>query len=71
MTFADDWDATSVDMLRKAPSDKPIISHYPPGEETDFEAEKRLPAPRLCGPVFAGSDIEMQIVRLEGYGVSG
>jgi hypothetical protein len=30
-------------------------------------AEK--PASRLCGPIFATSDLEAQIIRLEGAGV--
>lgn len=66
MTFAKHWDATSVSMLKKAPSAKPILSHYPPGENTNFEGKKNDPTSRLCGPVFATSDLESQIIRLEG-----
>jgi Glycosyltransferase (GlcNAc) len=66
MTFLQDWDAISVDMLQKAPSDKPVLSHYPPSHLADLEKLSKHPASRLCGPVFAGSDLENQIVRLEG-----
>ena len=57
-------------MLQAAPSDKPVISHYPPGHQADLDAMKEKPAARLCGPVFATSDLESQIIRLEGSGVS-
>lgn len=69
MTFAQDWDAISVQMLKKAPSKKPVLSHYPPSENTDFDAVATTPASRLCGPVFATSDLESQIIRLEGASV--
>ena len=70
MTFVQDWDATSVDMLQKAPSDKPIISHYPPPHTEDLEDLVREPSPRICGPAFATDEIECQIIRLEESGVS-
>ena len=66
MTFAQDWDAISVEMLKDAPSKKPVLSHYPPGETTNFEMTAKNAASRLCGPVFATSDLENQIIRLEG-----
>lgn len=66
MTFAQDWDATSVAMLKKAPSKKPILSHYPPGHTINLDKRKNMPTSRLCGPVFATSDLEAQIIRLEG-----
>jgi [Skp1-protein]-hydroxyproline N-acetylglucosaminyltransferase len=66
MTFATHWDATSVSMLTKAPSTKPILSHYPPGHMMDLDKQKDKPTSRLCGPVFATSDLESQIIRLEG-----
>jgi [Skp1-protein]-hydroxyproline N-acetylglucosaminyltransferase len=69
MTFAKHWDAKSIVMLNKAPSNKPILSHYPPGEQFDFEAKANVPGSRLCGPIFADSDLENQIIRLEGDGV--
>ena len=65
MTFAQDWDALSVEMLETAPSNKPIISHYPPVETFNFEENVNTPAPRLCGGILATSDIEAQIVRLQ------
>ena len=66
MTFIQDWDAISVDMLKKAPSKKPVLSHYPPSHLSNLAANADKPASRLCGPVFATSDLENQIVRLEG-----
>jgi len=66
MTFLQDWDAISIEMLNAAPSEKPVLSHYPPGHEQDLAAMSGEPGPRLCGPVFAESDLESQIVRLEG-----
>lgn len=68
MTFATHWDATSVAMLQKAPSKKPVLSHYPPSHEIDLDKHKSKPGARLCGPVFATSDLEAQIIRLEGGG---
>lgn len=66
MTFLQDWDALSIEMLKDAPSKKPVISHYPPPHTTDLVEKIDVPAPRLCGPVFATSDLESQIIRLEG-----
>lgn len=64
-TFANHWDSASVHMLQKAPSEKPVISHYPPGaEETNFEAEADSPAPRMCEASFEQTECESQIVRL-------
>ena len=70
MTFAQDWDATSVEMLQKAPSDKPIISHYPPSHTENLENLAEKPSHRICGPVFATDTIENQVIRLEESGVS-
>ncbi len=70
MTFAQDWDATSVEMLQRAPSEKPIISHYPPPHTEDPKSWEEKPATRICGPVFAQDGIECQIIRLEESGVS-
>lgn len=69
MTFARHWDSDSIEMLQKAPSKKPILSHYPPGHNIDLDKRKKMPSSRLCGPVFATSDLESQIIRLEGSGV--
>lgn len=66
MTFAQDWDATSLEMMNAAPSEKPVLSHYPPPETVNFAKAAEMPAARLCGPVFADSDLEAQIIRLEG-----
>lgn len=70
MTFAQDWDASSVEMLQNAPTKKPVISHYPPSEDTNFEWVAKTAAPRLCHAIFADSEIESQIIRLLGNGVS-
>lgn len=66
MTFLQDWDALSIEMLKKAPSAKPVISHYPPPHTADLVEKSKVAAPRLCGPIFATSDLESQIIRLEG-----
>ena len=65
-TFAQDWDASSIDMLKNAPSEKPVISHYPPPHTADLAELESVAAPRVCGPVFATNDLECQIVRFEG-----
>jgi [Skp1-protein]-hydroxyproline N-acetylglucosaminyltransferase len=67
-TFAKDWDATSITGLMNAPSKKPVLSHYPPGDKQDLNAMSKEPGSRLCGPIFAPSDLESQIIRLEGNG---
>lgn len=69
MTFAQDWDALCLAMLHDAPSSKPVISHYPLYHTVDLEAKKGKPSSRLCGPVFANTDLESQIIRLEGSGI--
>ena len=66
MTFAKDWDADSIKMLQNAPTKKPVISHYPPEHTFDLDNNKHLPGSRLCGGVFANTDLESQIIRLEG-----
>ena len=70
MTFAPNWDAISVEMLQKTPSKKPVLSHYHPSHKSDFEKLSKEPGARLCGPIFATSDLESQIIRLEGGNVS-
>jgi hypothetical protein len=62
MTFAQDWDALSIEMLTAAPSPKPVLTHYPPSHTA------KLPqvGPRICEPIIADSAIEAQIVRLMG-----
>ncbi|KAL3774003.1 hypothetical protein ACHAW5_004853 [Stephanodiscus triporus] len=63
MSFLQDWDALLIKMLNNAPSQKPVISHFPPPQSADLA--KEAPS-RLCGPVFATSDLEGQIIRFEG-----
>ena len=70
MSFAKKWDVTSIEMLQKAPSEKPVISHYPPPDGFDFEKEKNTPPMRICGAEFATSEIESQILRLSDCFVS-
>jgi hypothetical protein len=70
MTFIKDWDAISIKMLKAAPTLKPVLSHYPPGHTADLSEMAHEPTQRLCGPVFAGSEMESQIIRLEGSAVS-
>jgi hypothetical protein len=55
-------------MLQKAPSKKPVLSHYPPSHTIELDAGKAKATSRLCGPIFATSDLESQIIRLEGAG---
>lgn len=66
MTFATHWDSASIEMLVNTPSKKPILSHYPPSHLFDFDNNLETPGSRICGPVFAASESENQIVRLEG-----
>lgn len=70
MTFAGNWDATSIEMLTAAPSEKPILSHYPPAHTVDLDGAANINAPgaRVCGPVFTTGQAEAQMVRLEGAG---
>ena len=69
MTFLQDWDAISIEMLNKAPSEKPVMSHYPPHHTEDLESlKKEGKVNRLCGAYFADSGLEDQIIRLGGPG---
>jgi [Skp1-protein]-hydroxyproline N-acetylglucosaminyltransferase len=63
MSFLQDWDALLIQMLKNAPSQKPVISHFPPPQDADLAT---VAPSRLCGPVFATSDLEGQIIRFEG-----
>eukprot|EP00536_Pseudo-nitzschia_multiseries_P006210 jgi/Psemu1/192547/e_gw1.129.71.1 len=64
MTFAQDWDAISVEMLRRAPSQKPVITHYPPDHTQNLDGMAKKPSERMCTGFFAVSGIESQIVRI-------
>jgi [Skp1-protein]-hydroxyproline N-acetylglucosaminyltransferase len=65
-TFAQGWDADSISMLQNAPSEKPVISHYPPNTEgLNFRDEAQQPARRICDATFSDFDLDSQIVRLE------
>lgn len=65
MTFLKNWDDITIQSLHKAPSNKPVVSHYPPGHMMDLDHHWSVrPAGRLCGPVFSHRD--GGIVRLEG-----
>ena len=63
MKFQPHWDERLIKMLKNAPSQKPVISHFPPPIDSDLA---NLPVSRICGPVFATSDLEGQIIRFEG-----
>lgn len=58
MIFRDDWDLISVQMAHAAPSDKPVLTHYPPGHKMNIAAQK--PTGRLCGAVFHFDTIRME-----------
>ncbi len=62
MTFATGWDKSSIEQLKAAPSQKPVLTHYPPPHTSNLD--KQPIAPRICDPLIATSDIEAQIVRL-------
>ena len=67
MTFMQDWDEITIKSLKMAPSEKPILSHYPPNHTADLEENKRKGlVNRLCGAYFADSGLEDQIIRLGG-----
>ncbi|CAB9506543.1 Glycosyltransferase (GlcNAc) [Seminavis robusta] len=61
MTFAQDWDHISIDGLQKAPSQKPVLSHYPPPHLQDLKQFETKPSSRICGPIFTS-----ETIRLEG-----
>jgi hypothetical protein len=63
MKFQPHWDESLIQMLKNAPSQRPVISHFPPPQDGDLA---NLPVSRICGPVFATSDLEGQIIRFEG-----
>lgn len=62
MLFAHNWDKKSVEMLKSAPSEKPVITTYPPPHTSALPTKIGT---RICDPLIAGSDIESQIVRLQ------
>eukprot|EP00546_Thalassionema_frauenfeldii_P007526 CAMPEP_0178916450 /NCGR_PEP_ID=MMETSP0786-20121207/12649_1 /TAXON_ID=186022 /ORGANISM="Thalassionema frauenfeldii, Strain CCMP 1798" /LENGTH=495 /DNA_ID=CAMNT_0020589793 /DNA_START=125 /DNA_END=1612 /DNA_ORIENTATION=- len=65
MTFLNKWDEITVRSLHKAPSKKPVVSHYPPGHTMDLAEHWAVrPAGRLCGPIFSKPDGAM--IRMEG-----
>jgi len=64
MTFLQDWDFISKQMLKNAPTKRPVISHYPPPHTASLEEKSSLPAARLCGPTFSDDQGEAQIIRL-------
>ena len=66
--FAEKWDGVSVEMLKQAPSDKPVISAYPPPHTADLRGKdgKGHIGSRICSGFFSETSIESQIVRLDG-----
>ena len=49
-------------MLKNAPSEKPVITHYPPSYETNLDDNINNEAQRLCGPVISESAIDDEII---------
>jgi len=65
-TFAKGWDTEMIEEYNSCPTKNPkrILTTYPPSpDDPNWEHQKGL---RICDPLFASSDIESQIVRLEG-----
>jgi len=71
MTFVQDWDAISVEMLRRAPSKKPVITHYPPGHTENLDKMATAPSNRMCIGYFADSEVESQMIRIAGSDTYG
>ena len=65
MTFVKHWDTLSINMLEKAPSKRPIISYSPSTTSSSKQEQQQEKPSRLCGSVFAKSDLENQIIQLE------
>ena len=65
MTFTQGWDAITWDGVKNAPSEKPVISHYPPSHKFDLKLFESFASSRICGPMFTGKTI-----RLEGSQVN-
>jgi len=65
MTFLNKWDDITIRSLHVAPSNKPVVSHYPPGHMMNLAQHWAVrPASRLCGPIFSKPDGAM--IRMEG-----
>ena len=64
VTFLQDWDTTSIEMLKNALTKKAVISRYLPPHTADLVKKSVKPAPQLYGPILATSDLESQIIRL-------
>lgn len=65
--FVEGWDEKLVNMMRLAPSAKPVLSTYPPGYGGHWQGGK---GPRMCGASFSSSPVEARIIRLGGSMVS-
>jgi hypothetical protein len=50
MRFADDWDLLAIEMLSMCPSEKPILSHYPPPYEPPRELISETCTRLMGGP---------------------
>lgn len=61
MGFAEGWDAKLIDQLAKAPSDRPVISHYPPQFGNGWQDQIGL---RMCDAKFTGAS-ESNTVRMQ------
>ena len=59
--FVRDWDTKLIKMVRDAPAEKPVISAYPPSENSNWRDSIGY---RICDSEFADAQIEWQIIRL-------
>eukprot|EP00640_Fibrocapsa_japonica_P001155 CAMPEP_0113941122 /NCGR_PEP_ID=MMETSP1339-20121228/7110_1 /TAXON_ID=94617 /ORGANISM="Fibrocapsa japonica" /LENGTH=421 /DNA_ID=CAMNT_0000945183 /DNA_START=376 /DNA_END=1641 /DNA_ORIENTATION=- /assembly_acc=CAM_ASM_000762 len=64
MIFAQNWDQTLISMYQNCPTPNPkrVLTHYPP--DTQSKNWEKQAGYRMCDPLFATSDIESEIVRL-------
>jgi len=59
MTFAEHWDAITLKGLANAPSEKPVLSHYPPAHTVDLNANAADPPARICDLMFSPKTIRL------------
>ena len=59
--FVKDWDEKLRNMMKNAPSSKPVISTYPPGNGGHWQGGH---GPRICGASFSTSPVEANIIRI-------
>jgi hypothetical protein len=59
--FVSAWDTKLLKMVKDAPSERPVISTYPPDSTQDWRDSIGF---RMCDSEFAAAQIEWQIIRL-------